>query len=301
MSHTQTPVIVLGLGAMGRALAAAFVKAGVPTTVWNRSAGKDIDLVAAGAVRAASVAEAIGGDGLVISVLLDHASVHEQLDPVAGRLAGRRWLNLTSTAPEESRELAVWAREHDIEFLDGGIMAVPPMIGEDGSAIFYSGSRSLFDTHRGVLELLGSAEYFGADAGAAALNDFALLSSMYQMFVGFFHGAAMAGTGGMSATAFAQRAVPFLSAMVQGLPAYGQVIDSGEYAAQIQHLAFQQAALDAIVRASRDAGIATDTLEPIAALVGRQVEAGHGGLAFARFIEELRRAPVVATEPEVRH
>ncbi|MFF2550163.1 NAD(P)-dependent oxidoreductase [Nocardia sp. NPDC058058] len=287
-NNQHTPVIVLGLGAMGQALAAAFVRAGVPTTVWNRSAGKDIDLVAAGAVRAETVAEAIGGGGLIISVLLDHASVHEQLDPVAAQLAGRQWVNLTSTAPEESRELAAWAARHDIEFLDGGIMAIPSMIGTPGSAIFYSGARELFDTHRGVLELLGSAEYFGDDAGAAALNDFALLASMYQMFAGFSHGAALAGTGGLSATEFAARAVPFLSAMVQGLPAYGATIDSGAYAAEVQHLAFQKSALDALVRASKDARVAPDLLEPIAALVDRQVRAGHGGMAFARTIEELR-------------
>ncbi|MFB7723641.1 NAD(P)-dependent oxidoreductase [Nocardia sp. NPDC056100] len=287
-NNQHTPVIVLGLGAMGQALAAAFVKAGVPTTVWNRSAGKDIDLVDAGAVRAGSVAEAISGDGLIISVLLDHASVHEQLDPVAARLTGRQWVNLTSTAPEESRELAQWAARHDIDFLDGGIMAIPSMIGTPGSAIFYSGGREVFDTNRSVLELMGSAEYFGDDAGAAALNDFALLASMYQMFAGFFHGAAMAGTGGLTAAEFAARAVPFLSAMVQGLPAYGAAIDAGTYAAEVQHLAFQKSALDAIVRASKDAGIAPDLLEPIAALVDRQVRAGHGNLAFARTIEELR-------------
>lgn len=34
------PVSVIGLGAMGRALAGAFLDAGHPTTVWNRSPGR---------------------------------------------------------------------------------------------------------------------------------------------------------------------------------------------------------------------------------------------------------------------
>jgi hypothetical protein len=33
-------------------------------------------------------------------------------------------------------------------------------------------------------ELLGSAEYFGADAGSASVVDFALLAGMYAMFGG---------------------------------------------------------------------------------------------------------------------
>ncbi|MFD4375859.1 NAD(P)-binding domain-containing protein, partial [Streptomyces sp. NPDC058527] len=35
--HENTPVTVIGLGSMGSALAAAFLAAGHPTTVWNRT------------------------------------------------------------------------------------------------------------------------------------------------------------------------------------------------------------------------------------------------------------------------
>ncbi|RSS80895.1 NAD(P)-dependent oxidoreductase, partial [Streptomyces sp. WAC02707] len=47
-------VTVLGLGPMGRALAGAFLAAGVRTTVWNRTPGREADLVERGAVLAAS-------------------------------------------------------------------------------------------------------------------------------------------------------------------------------------------------------------------------------------------------------
>lgn len=36
----QAPATVIGLGLMGQALAAAFLKEGHPATVWNRSPGK---------------------------------------------------------------------------------------------------------------------------------------------------------------------------------------------------------------------------------------------------------------------
>ncbi|MGV7904205.1 NAD(P)-binding domain-containing protein, partial [Mycobacterium kansasii] len=42
-------VTILGLGAMGRAIAAAFVDAGHRVTVWNRTPGKADRLVARGA------------------------------------------------------------------------------------------------------------------------------------------------------------------------------------------------------------------------------------------------------------
>lgn len=284
----NTTVSVLGLGAMGSALVTALLKGGRPTTVWNRSAGRDSDLVTQGAVSAATVGEAVRASEVIVAVLLDHASVHETLDPVVADLAGRTLVNLTSTAPEESRELAQWAAGHGIEFLDGGIMAIPPMIGQPGSALLYSGSQAVFDQHRDTFELLGSAEYFGTDAGLAALFDFALLSSMYLMFNGFFHAAAMVGSAGVSAEEFGGRAAGWLTAMAHGLPEYGKAIDSGDYRADVQHLSFQKAAVDAITRASRDAGVSLDLIAPVKSLIDRQVADGHGALAYARTIEELR-------------
>ncbi|MFI6042618.1 NAD(P)-dependent oxidoreductase [Nocardia sp. NPDC051321] len=284
---TNTPVTVLGLGAMGQALAATLRKGGHPTTVWNRTPGKDADLVAAGAVGVASVGKAIQAAGPIIVVLFDHASVHATLDPVAGQLSGRQVINLTSTAPNEARELGMWAARHGIDYLDGGIMAVPPMIGQPGASILYSGSGAVFEEHRETLELLAAAEYFGDDAGLASTYDFALLANMYAMFTGFMHGAAMMRSVGVSASAFAERSTPFVTAMAQRLPAYGQIIDGGDYTQPIQSLAFHKAALDAINRATRDAGVTVDFVAPIKNLIDRQVADGHGSQEFARTIEEL--------------
>ena len=49
----------------------------------------------------------------------------------------------------------------------------------------------------------GAQIYKGPDAGMASMVDLATLSGMYQMFAGFFHGAAMVGSEGMSAATFA--------------------------------------------------------------------------------------------------
>jgi hypothetical protein len=49
-------------------------------------------------------------------------------------------------------------------------MAVPEMIGGPGSAILYSGSQTVFDAHRALLDLWGESTYFGSDAGVASLQ-----------------------------------------------------------------------------------------------------------------------------------
>ncbi|MFI5780741.1 NAD(P)-dependent oxidoreductase [Nocardia sp. NPDC051570] len=284
----STPVTILGLGAMGRALATAALDAGYPTTVWNRTPGRDTELVAAGAISAPALADAIAGTGPILAVLLDHASVHDTLDPVADSLAGRQLINLTSTAPDEARELGTWAAAHGIEYLDGGIMAIPEMIGTLGSSILYSGPQEVFDDHRPLLEVFGVAEYFGTDPGLASLYDFALLSSMYIMFAGFAHGAAMVGSAGVSAQSFAARATPWLRAMTASFTGQARFIDSGDYTAATQTMDFNKSALDAISRASRAAGVSPTVLGSVKALIDAQVADGHGPESFARIFEGLR-------------
>ncbi|MEU6559900.1 NAD(P)-dependent oxidoreductase [Nocardia nova] len=284
----QWTVSVLGLGAMGRALATAALRGGHRVRVWNRSGGKDIDLVAAGARSTSTAAGAIDGSDLVIACLLDHASVHAVLDPIMDRAAGIALVNLTTTTPGQARELAAWSHDRDIAYLDGGIMAVPDMIGGPAASILYSGDAEVHDRARAVLELFGAAEYLGADPGLAATYDFALLAAMYAMFAGFAQGAAMLSSAGVRAATFAERAVPWLTAMTGSLPHHAQLVDSGDYTTDVQSLHFNKAALDAIVLAGREAGVAVDVVRPVKALIDAQIADGHGEQAFARIVESLR-------------
>ncbi len=143
--------------------------------------------------------------------------------------------------------------------------------------------------HRAVLDLWGTSTDLGPDHGMASLYDLALLSGMYSMFAGFFHGAAMAGSEGVSATEFAAWSAPFLAAMTGGFAGYASIIDTGDYAgAGQQSLEFSD--LGDIVRASVDQGISADVIEPVQAMIRRQIAAGHGKQGFARIFEEFRRA-----------
>jgi 3-hydroxyisobutyrate dehydrogenase-like beta-hydroxyacid dehydrogenase len=278
---------ILGLGEMGRALAAQLLDAGHAVTVWNRSPGKAADLVARGARPAATPADAVRATDLVVVCLLDAASVHAVLDPVGSDLAGRTLVNLTTTTPDGSRELAAWAASAGADFLDGGILAVPEMIGGPGSSILYSGSSAAFDRYGSVLERWGSGTYLGPDAGLAALYDLALLAGMYVMFAGFLHGAAMVAPAGVSATEFAARAAPWLTAMTGAFAEYAAVVDGGDYTvAGQQSLEFSD--LGDIVRASVEQGIAPDMVAAVQRLVRRQIDAGHGREGFARLYESIR-------------
>lgn len=271
---------------MGSQLARTALNAGYPTSVWNRTAARVSPLVEEGADALATPAEALGAD-LIVVCLFDQASVHEVLDPVADRLAGRRLLNLTTTSPEGARELARWAAGHGAEYLDGGIMATPEMIATPQSAILYSGSAAVFEVHRTFLELWGSAEYFGDDPGMASLYDLALLSAMYVMFAGFVHGAAMVGAAGVPAKEFAARTAAWLPALMPAIAEYATVIDGGDYTVPGQQSLYFSDLTD-IVNASRDQGISTEVVDMVQRLIHRQIDAGHGEEGFARIFESVK-------------
>src|SRR5687768_17444861 len=124
----QHHATVIGLGAMGVALAAAFLKDGHPTTVWNRTTEKADALVARGARRASTVADAIHASPVVVVCVLDYDVVREVLGPAWGALSGKAVINLTNGTPQQAREMAEWVAAQGADYLDGGIMATPPMI-----------------------------------------------------------------------------------------------------------------------------------------------------------------------------
>lgn len=70
----------------------------------------------------------------------------------------------------------------------------------------------------------------------ASLHDLALLSAMYVMFAGFFHGAAMLSRAGVTAGDFAAMAVPWLQVTTASLPEFAAVIDGNDYSVPGQRL-----------------------------------------------------------------
>jgi len=286
----KTPVTVLGLGAMGTALARTFLAAGHPTTVWNRTPGRSPELDALGAIRATTPAEAVATGPLVVVCLLVDATVRSTLDGLD--LSGKAVVNLTNGTPAQARDTAGRVAAVGAEYLDGGIMAVPAMIGGPGAFIFYSGSPVAFERHTADLAVLGRPEYVGGDAGLAALHDIALLSAMYGMFGGAQHALALVGSEKIPAAPFTEAfLLPWLTAMLTALPRIAKDLDEGPQSGPAgSNLAMQAAAYDNLIDASVAQDIDPGLLSPMGELLRRAVAAGHGTEDLAALVPLLRRS-----------
>lgn len=288
-THTRmTNISILGLGAMGQALAARLLQRH-RVVVWNRTPGKAATLIAQGAGERTSAAEAIAASDLTVMCVLDYAAANAVIDDAASALSGRALVNLTNGTPAQARATANRVVSLGAAYLDGGIMATPPMIGGEHALILYSGSRTTFDTHAGTLGELGAVNYLGTDPGLASLHDLALLSGMYGLFAGFFHASALVDSEGIRAGSFLKLLGPWMAAMMGELPGYADKIDSGKHGVNVvSNLGMQAASLDNILTATREQGVATDLLNPLSELFRQRTRAGFGHEDISGIFELIR-------------
>ncbi|WP_318203663.1 NAD(P)-dependent oxidoreductase [Streptomyces sp. SCL15-4] len=286
-SGPPTPLTLLGTGAMGTALGRAWLAAGHPLTVWNRTPRRADALTAEGAVAAGSAAEAVAANRLVVACLLDDASVGAALE--GADLAGRDLVNLTTGTPADARARAAWAEERGARLLDGGIMAVPPMIGAPGAFVFYSGDRELFEEHRGTLAVPAGTEYVGAGPALAALHDVALLTGMYGMFAGITSAFALLRDTEVAPEEFAPLLVSWLTAMAGQAHGMAARLASGDYTTDVvSHLAMQVAGTGTLLRTAEEQGVSAELVTPFFDLMRRRLADGHGAEDTTGLVHLLR-------------
>lgn len=131
-------VAFLGLGIMGRSMAANLVKAGHEVSVWNRSAGKQVE----GARVAVSPAEAARGVEVVWMCVADTAAVERVLfstDGVESVLEPGMIIADSSTiAPSATRTFAERVRARGADYVDAP-MTGSKVAAESGQLIFITG------------------------------------------------------------------------------------------------------------------------------------------------------------------
>ncbi|WP_225094878.1 NAD(P)-dependent oxidoreductase [Streptomyces sp. CoH27] len=285
-------VTVLGLGPMGRSLAAAFLRAGLRTTVWNRTPGRDRELIGQGAAGAGSAEEAVAVSGLTVVCVVDYDAADALLrpEPVTRALKGRTVVNLTADTPGRARDTSDWAAAHGIRYLEGAIMTPAPSIGTPEAVFLHSGPRALYDEHRPVLEALGGTHtYLGEEVGRAATFDIALLDIFWTAMAGYAHAVALARAEGVTAGELA----PFAQGIGAILPPlftrFAQDADDGTYSGAINPITSAASAMSHIIAVSESHGIDASVMRATAGLARGVIDLGHGRDGFIRVAEVLGR------------
>ncbi|MFJ6195085.1 NAD(P)-dependent oxidoreductase [Micromonospora sp. NPDC092111] len=288
-SHTEhSAVTVLGLGPMGRALAGAFLDAGLRTTVWNRTPGKEQELVERGAVRTRSPEEAAAASRLTVVCVVNYDAVDAivRRGAATAALKGRTIMNLTADTPDRARDTATWAAEHGIDYLDGAIMTPTTTIGTPGAVFLHSGPEDLYRQHQPVLDALGGTHtHLGEDIGRAAAYDIALLDIFWTAMAGYAHALAVAKAEGITARELA----PFAKGIGAILPPLfeqaAEEVDSGRFSGEDNPITSAASSMAHIVHTSEAHGIDASLMRAAEGLARRAIGRGHGIDGFLRITE----------------
>lgn len=157
---THPPAAFLGLGAIGRPMAARLARGG-PLTVWNRTAERAAEFAREyRAVHASTPREAAAGADVVITCLPTSREVEALLDGPDGLLAGLArgalLLDCTSGDPTSSRRIAARLAERGVAFADAPVSGGTNGAESGTLTIMVGGDEATFERARPILALLGS-------------------------------------------------------------------------------------------------------------------------------------------------
>lgn len=149
-------VACIGLGRMGTGIAANIQKAGFPLVVYNRSAEKTKPFVNAGAKAAGSPREAAATADIVLTNLMDDASVLGAMEGDAGILAGMRpgaiHIGTTTISPRLSTQLAQMHGKHGSHYIAGPVAGRPDAAAAAKLFTFVAGSSEAIERARPVID-----------------------------------------------------------------------------------------------------------------------------------------------------
>ncbi|MBS1803235.1 MAG: NAD(P)-dependent oxidoreductase [Acidobacteria bacterium] len=159
-SAGKPSVALLGLGTMGRGMAANLLKAGLPLTVWNRTAAKSKHLADSGAAVAETPAQAVSTAEIVLAMLSDDAASRaawlEQDGALTAMKTGAIAVECSTLSPEWIHELYGAVDERGLR------MAESPVTGsriqaEAGQLKFLVGAdEDTFTTISPILRCMGN-------------------------------------------------------------------------------------------------------------------------------------------------
>jgi 3-hydroxyisobutyrate dehydrogenase-like beta-hydroxyacid dehydrogenase len=119
----------IGLGLMGRPMSMNLLKAGFAVTVWNRTASRAEELVAAGAILAKTPRDVAAAADFLITIVSDPPALEEVLWGKGGEGAGAlsalksgaTYMDSSTVSPALARKIAAECGKRGVRFLDAPV------------------------------------------------------------------------------------------------------------------------------------------------------------------------------------
>lgn len=164
----MTSIGFIGLGNMGQAMAARLLEAGLEVGIWNRTATAGDELVAAGATRLDSPAEAFRRD-LVVSMLANDPAVDAVFsDSLLASPTEALHINMASISLEMARKVEARHAASGVRYLGAPVMGRPDAARAGELNILAGGTVAEVEAAAPVLNALGKKTWHVSNDAAGA-------------------------------------------------------------------------------------------------------------------------------------
>jgi 3-hydroxyisobutyrate dehydrogenase-like beta-hydroxyacid dehydrogenase len=187
---------------MGHLIVQRLMKAGHTVTGWNRSADKGAPLLAEGMRWAATPRAVAAASEIVFTIVTDAAAVKAVALGEDGVLAGMRkgavFIDMSTIAPDASREIAAAFAKAGAVMLDAPISGSPVTVVQGNASLMVGGDEQAYERVREVLLAIGpKVTRIGAQGLACQMQIAVNLLLMVEV-IAFGEAVALAEKGGVA-------------------------------------------------------------------------------------------------------
>ena len=163
-------VSFIGLGIMGKAMAANLLKHDITLTVFNRSKAALQEMLSLGAQKADSIQQAVQGADVVITMLANPAVVNQVMLADGAQHMPKKaiWVDSTTVDPTFTKLCAEQAKLLDIRFLEAPVAGTKPHAEKAELTYFIGGDEHTFKQVEPLLKMMSQKQMYLGDHGSAS-------------------------------------------------------------------------------------------------------------------------------------
>lgn len=201
MPDAARRIAFLGLGDMGQVIVPRLLAAGHDVVGWNRSPGKDVDLVALGMEVATTPAEASADADIVLSIVTDAKAVEAIALGPDGVLSTMRpdavYLDMSTISPVDSRLVAQAFADAGRTMLDAPLSGSPVTVVQGKASVMVGGDEAAFERVKDVLLAIGPTATYIGPSGMAVQTKLSVNLLLMVEVIAFGEAVALAEKGGV--------------------------------------------------------------------------------------------------------
>jgi 3-hydroxyisobutyrate dehydrogenase len=164
----MAPVAVIGAGGtMGFPMAQNIARAGIDVRVWNRTRDKAEPLAEDGATVCASVAEAVQGAEVILTILSDADAVIDAIGQAIDSIESSAvWLQMSTIGEAGTDRCLELARDHRVELVDAPVLGTKQPAEQGKLVVLASGPEQLRDRVERIFDAVGQKTMWVGEVGA---------------------------------------------------------------------------------------------------------------------------------------